>query len=61
MSPQAFLSQAAELDVAIQRQDRLVLLATVHHSQFLARAIAHRNELVREWARVWRTRPVEEE
>ncbi len=43
----------AELDAAIQQQDRMIVAAYVDGSPFVGRLIAVRNDLAREQASEW--------
>lgn len=60
MTPAAFMERARELDLAIQQQDRRLLIARARHvdTRLVARMVATRNDLAHQWGAAWRTKPV---
>lgn len=56
-----FVSKNAELDAAIQEQDRLLLRLHVERvdPRFISLAYQVRNDIAREQAALWGTRPVD--
>lgn len=62
MTPSAFMDRARDLDLAIQQQDRKLLLAQARgiDERFVARLVQTRNELALAWGVAWSTKQVSE-
>ena len=60
MTAPQFLEHARKLDADIMALDRRYTIARLNHAprQAILRLEAQRNELVREWGKVWHTKRV---